>query len=74
MVMYVLSWATGKLIDWNQLLVFVIPTITHLINQFNQTQVTVKNIEAKTATDVATIAQTAVVAKNGSATSGDLHS
>ena len=48
MIMYVLSFITGKTVDWNQLLVFIVPTLNHIVHQITQNQLTTKNIDART--------------------------
>lgn len=58
MTMYVISFITGKQVDWNQLLVFIVPTINHIVHQYTQTQVTTKNIDATTQKTVAQITAT----------------
>jgi len=55
MTMYVASWLTGKVVDWQLLLTFLIPIVNNAVHQLTATQVTTKNIEAETATTVAKI-------------------
>ena len=58
MVMYTIGFITGRTIDWNQLLVFIVPTLNHIVHQYTQAQVTKTNIEANTQTTVAQITAT----------------
>jgi len=55
MTMYILTWATGKTIDWNQLITFIVPGALHIAHLVSGTKVTTTNIIAKSATDVASI-------------------
>jgi len=55
MVMYVVSFVTGKAVDWQMLLTFLVPTLNHIMHQYTQSQVTTKNIEAEKETAVAKI-------------------
>jgi hypothetical protein len=55
MVMYTISFLTGKSVDWQMLLTFLVPTLNHIMHQYTQARVTTKNIEADTATSVAQI-------------------
>jgi len=55
MVMYALSWYTGKNVDWQALLTFLVPTMNHIMHQYTQNRVETKNIEASSAENVARI-------------------
>jgi len=55
MVMYVISFVSGRVLSWEQLLPFLVPTLNHIMHQYTQYRVMTKNIEASAATDVAKI-------------------
>ena len=55
MIMYALSWYTGKNVDWQALLTFLVPTLNHIMHQYTQNRVETKNIEANSAANVARI-------------------
>lgn len=52
---YIISWATNRLVDWQSLLVFIVPTVAHAIDQITQTQLATKSIDQATRTQVAQI-------------------
>ena len=58
MVMYTIGFITGRTIDWNQLLVFIVPTLNHIVHQYTSAQVSIKNTEANTTKAVAQITAT----------------
>lgn len=41
MVMYTLSWVTGKSLDWNQLITFIVPGIIQIAALLGQTRLSV---------------------------------
>lgn len=64
---FLISFLTGKAVDWQTLFVFVLPTLTHLAGQITNTQVVTKNIDAATQQSVAQV--TASSNANGKSTS-----
>ena len=61
--LYIVSFATGKSLDWQALIAFVIPMVNHIVSQVTTTQLATKRVEGATATTVATI-QTTGTANN----------
>lgn len=55
LVMYTLSYITGKPLSIESALTLAVPTINHIVHQITQAQVVTKNIESATTTQVATI-------------------
>lgn len=45
MVNYVLFYLTGKVVDWQVLVGFIVPTINHIVHQI--TQASIRNTEIK---------------------------
>lgn len=45
MVMYVVSFVTGKNIDWTGLLAFIVPTVNHIVHQVTASQIQTKNVD-----------------------------
>ena len=62
MIMYVIAFLTGKTIDWNSLLVFIVPTLNHIMSQYTQAKVQTTSITAT--------AQKAVAQINATGTNG----
>jgi len=53
MTMYLLSWLTGKGLDWIGLLAFAVPTANHVIHQFIEYNGNAKKIDSDTALELA---------------------
>jgi len=53
MAMYVLSWLTGKELDWIGLLAFVVPTLNHAVHQVVEYNGTAKKLNSDTAIELA---------------------
>lgn len=45
MVMYTISFLTGKTIDWQVLLGFIIPTVNHIAHQVTASQIQSKAVD-----------------------------
>lgn len=46
LVIYVLSFIMNRMVDWQSLLVFIVPTLNHVVNQVIQGQVSQTSINA----------------------------
>lgn len=68
MAVFIASFITGKSVDWQTLTVFIIPTVAHIVNQFNTTTVTTANIQAHSSQAVASIQATNPNTTNGVST------
>ena len=49
LVMYTISYFTGKPLNLDSAIALAVPTLNHVIHQITQAQVATKNIESKTA-------------------------
>ena len=53
---YIYSLVTGKSVNWQELLGFLVPTLNHIAHQYSGTAVQVENIKADASKSVASSA------------------
>ncbi len=55
MAVYIFSLVSGKTVNWEMLLTFLVPTINHIAHQYTTTAIATKSIDSSTSKEVAQI-------------------